>query len=149
MIKPQDGLSLKPLFSQEPGKRQAPMGFRYMNKRAMVEDRYKILTDNFESGKFQLYDLVVDQNETRDTSEEQSEVFARMRKQLLDWNATVDASFAGKDYAEGKVTPPDPTPINWFETPQYQPYLADWKERWEYRGFLNRTSDETKKKQPQ
>jgi arylsulfatase A-like enzyme len=144
MIKPLDGLSLKPLFAHELSERQAPIGFRYAAKRALVDDRYKILTDDIDSGRFQLYDLIDDQNETRDLSKQESETFARMKKQLLDWNTTVDASFSGKDYPEGKVTPVDPASINWFDTPQYQPYLAVWKERWEFKSYLNRASNETK-----
>ena len=145
MIKPIDGLSLKPLFNKELSERRAPIGFRYTNKRALVDDRYKILTDNIESGKFQLYDLVDDQNETHDLSAEQPEVFTRMKKQLFDWNTSIDASFAGKDYPEGNVVPPDPTPLNWYEAPQYQSFLVEWKDRWEYSSYINRRSSETAK----
>ena len=60
-----------------------------------------------------------------------------MRKQLLDWNQSMDASLAGRDYPEGKVSPADPEPINWYEHPSYQPYLAEWKLRWEYASYLN------------
>ena len=56
-----------------------------------------------------------------------------MQQQLLDWNKSVDDSFAGKDYPEGKVTPPDPKPIQWTEHPSYAPYLAEWRKRIEYR----------------
>ena len=153
MIKPIDGVSLKPLFSQEIAQRQSPIGFRYMKKRALVDDRYKILTDNLEADNFQLYDLVVDKNETHDLSTEQPEVFARMKKQLLDWNATVDASFLGKDYSEEKVTPPDPPSTDWFTTPEYKPFLEQWKQRPEYQAYLKNatvgTTKATKKKQKQ
>jgi arylsulfatase A-like enzyme len=46
MITPVDGLSLKPLFTRELGGRRAPIVFRYTTKRALVDDRYKLLTDN-------------------------------------------------------------------------------------------------------
>ncbi len=138
MIRPLDGLSLKPLLTHELGERNAPMGFRYGTKRALIGDRYKLLTDNLNTEKFELYDLLADSKETRDLSAEKPEVFAQMKQQLLDWNATMDASFAGKDYPEGKVSPPDPESVNWFETPQYQPYLAEWKERWEYKSYIER-----------
>jgi arylsulfatase A-like enzyme len=145
MIKPIDGLSLKPLFTADLGERRKPIGFRYAAKRALVGDRYKILTDNLQSGDFQLYDLIADQNETHNLSSEQPEIFARMKKQLLEWNDTVDSSFRGKDYPEGMVTPPDPTPINWYETPQYQPFLSQWKERWEYQSYLDKSAASAKK----
>jgi arylsulfatase A-like enzyme len=137
MVKPLDGLSLKPLFTRELGERRAPIGFRYTSKRALVDDRYKLLTDNLRGGKFELYDLVADPKESRDLSAEKPEVFARMKQQLLEWDATMDASFAGKDYPGGNVTPPDPEPVHWFDTPQYQPFLAEWKLRWEYRSYLD------------
>lgn len=50
-------------------------------------------------------------------------------------------SFAGKDYAQGEVTPADPQPVNWYDLPQYQPYLDQWKQRWEFRGYLNRAKN--------
>jgi arylsulfatase A-like enzyme len=145
MVKPLDGLSLKPLFARELGQRRAPIGFRYTSKRALVDDRYKLLTDNLGGGKFELYDLVADAKESRDLSAEKPEVFARMKQQLLAWDATMDASFAGKDYPGGKVSPPDPEPVSWHETPQYQPYLAEWKQRWEYKSYLERTQGDAKK----
>jgi len=126
------------LFTRELGERRAPIGFRYQAKRALVDDRYKLLTENLGSGEFQLFDLVSDPKETRDLSAEKPEVFAQMKQRLLAWDATMDASFAGKDYPEGKVLPPDPESVNWFETPQYQPFLAEWKERWEYKSYIER-----------
>lgn len=138
MTKPVDGISLRPLFTQDLSQRRAPIGFRYRSRCALIDDRYKLLTEGIHTGKFQLYDLIVDPKESHDLSEEQPEVFSRMKQQLLDWSASVDVSFEGKDYPEGKVSPPDPEPVNWFELPQYQPYLEKWKQRWEYRGYLNR-----------
>ncbi|MBM4089750.1 MAG: N-acetylgalactosamine 6-sulfate sulfatase [Planctomycetes bacterium] len=138
MVKPLDGLSLKPLFTRDVPERNAPMGFRYGTKRALIGDRHKLLTDNLRSGEFQLYDLVADPKESRDLSAEKPDVFAQMKQQLLAWDATMDASFAGKDYPEGEVSPPDPEPVSWFETPQYQPYLAEWKERWEFKSYIER-----------
>jgi arylsulfatase A-like enzyme len=146
MTKPLDGLSLEPLFAKELGERQAPMGFRYQTKRALVADRFKLLTNNLNGGKFELYDLIADPKESRDLSTEQPELFARMKQQLLDWNAGMDASFAGKDYPEDRVSPPDPEPVNWYETPQYQPFLAEWKKRWEYQGYLSRAAGEKTKR---
>jgi arylsulfatase A-like enzyme len=144
MTKPIDGISLKPLFDNEVGERNSPIGFRYQAKRALVTDRYKLLTGNLAGGKFELYDLIADAKESRDLSQEKPEIFASMKQQLLDWNASVDASFAGKDYAEGRLSPPDPEPVNWYDLPQYQPYLADWKQRWEFKGYLNRAKGKAK-----
>jgi arylsulfatase A-like enzyme len=146
MTKPLDGQSLRPLFDRELGERKTPIGFRYQAKRALVGDRYKLLTQNLSSGKFELYDLKNDPAEARDVSAGHPEVFTRMQRQLLEWNAAVDASFAGRDYPEGRVSPPDPEPVNWLDVPQYQHYLAEWKQRWEYQSYLNRPAGKTKKK---
>jgi arylsulfatase A-like enzyme len=138
MIKPLDGISLKPLFDSQIKERKSYIGFRYRSKRALVNDRYKLLSNNLADGKFELYDLIEDVKESRDISHEEPQRFAEMKQQLIDWNASVDASFAGRDYAPGNVTPADPRPVNWFELPQYQPYLDRWKQRWEFRGYLHR-----------
>ena len=144
MVQPVDGISLKPLFARELGTRGQPIVFRYQAKRALVDDRYKLLTENLESGQFQLYDLIADPKETRDLAAAQPEVLAKMKPQLLAWNTGMDASFAGRDYPEGTVSPADPAPINWYDHPSYQPYLADWKLRWEYASYLNRETKAAK-----
>ncbi len=144
MLKPLDGLSLKPLFTRELGERRAPLGFRFQTKRALVDDRYKMITDNLRNDKFELYDLIADPKESRDLSAEKPGVFAQMKQRLLAWDATMDASFAGSDYPGGKVSPPDPGPVSWYDTPQYQPFLAEWKDRWEYKSYLNRAQKQAK-----
>jgi hypothetical protein len=61
-----------------------------------------------------------------------------MRQELRGWEAAVDASFAGHDYPEGRVVPPDPESIYWFDAPQYAPYLESWLKRWEYQSYVRR-----------
>ncbi len=138
-IQPADGQSLRPLLTQEVGTRPKPIPFRYQGKSALVDNNYKLLTENLERGSFQLYDLAADPKESRDLAATKPEVFTKMKKELLAWNATVDASFAGEDYPEHKVTPADPESQNWYETAAYQPYLAAWKDRWEYERYLTST----------
>ena len=132
MIKPIDGISLKPLFAGEIGERTKPLGFRFGTKAALTGARFKILTENIGKGEFQLYDITADPNETTDLRAKEPQVCEQMRRELLTWNDSVSASFAGKDYPEGKVTPPDPQSISWTEHASYQPYLAEWQKRWEY-----------------
>lgn len=76
----------------------------------------------------------------------QPDIFARLQHQLLGWNASMDISFSGKDYPEGEVLPPDPEPVNWYDAPQYQPFLTEWKQRWEYESYLNRATGEKKER---
>ena len=96
------------------------------------------MTDNLERGEFQLYDLEADPQETNDLSAAQPDVFARLKQQLLAWNESVEASFAGRDYPAGRVAPPDPEPQAWYDTPAYQPYLPAWKDRWEFKPYMDR-----------
>lgn len=83
-------------------------------------------------------DLESDPREANDLSSEQPDRFERMKRELLTWNETVDASFAGKDYPEGRVTPADPEPQFWFDTPAYAPYVPEWKDRWEFKSYFER-----------
>lgn len=145
LLRPTDGQSLKPLFTREMAARAKPIPFRYQGRAALVDNRYKLLTENLEQGNFQLYDLVADARESRDLAAAQPEVFAKMKRELLAWNTTVQASVAGKDYPEGRVVPADPEPVFWYDTPEYQPYLAGWKDRWEFASYLNREAKAAKK----
>jgi len=96
------------------------------------------VTGDLNQGDFELFDLEADPRETRDLSGEQPERLTRMKRDLLAWNDSVESSVAGRDYPEGRVSPADPEPQNWYETPAYQPYLDQWKTRWEYRSSLDK-----------
>jgi arylsulfatase A-like enzyme len=133
LTQPVDGISLKPLLTAELPHREKPLPFRFQGRLALVDNRYKLLSNAPQKGEFQLYDLEADSSESRDISSEQPAIAARMKPKLLDWNKSVDDSFAGKDYPEGKVSPPDPKPIQWTEHPSYAPFLAEWQKRVEYR----------------
>jgi arylsulfatase A-like enzyme len=137
-VQPLDGISLKPLLSSELPERAKPIPFRFGPKVALVDNRYKLLANDLNRGDFQLYDLQADPQETNDLSGRQPDRFERMKRELLAWNETADASFAGKDYPEGEVTPADPEPQFWYDTPAYAPYLPEWEDRWEFKSYLQR-----------
>ncbi|MGN6545167.1 MAG: sulfatase family protein [Aureliella sp.] len=137
-VQPLDGISLKPLFTSELERRAKPIAFRFGTKAALVDNRYKVLTNNLKKGQFQLYDLEADPSEMNDLSSEQPDRFEQMRRQLVSWSESVDASFAGRDYPEGKVEPADPKSIFWYDSPAYAPYLAQWKDRWEFKSYIER-----------
>jgi arylsulfatase A-like enzyme len=132
MIQPVDGISLRPLFTTEIATRSKAIAFRFHKQAALVDNQHKIVATDLSRGNFQIYDLAADPAEARDLSVEQPELAARLKKELLAWNESVEASFAGKDYPEGKVSPPDPESIAWTAHPSYQPFLAEWAKRWEY-----------------
>ncbi|MEX2580799.1 MAG: sulfatase-like hydrolase/transferase [Verrucomicrobiales bacterium] len=140
LTRPVDGVSLRPLFQAEtePESRELPIPFRFENTAALVDNRYKLLTTDRESGQFELYDLETDPRETEDVSQRRPEVFERMKGELVAWSESVDASFAGKDYPEGTVTPPDPEPRFWFEGDLYRDHLPEWRERWEFKTYFER-----------
>jgi hypothetical protein len=137
-VEPLDGISLEPLFRSAPSERSKPIPFRFGVRAALVDNRYKLLTNDLRKGDFQLYDLDADPGETRDIRGDQPDRFARMTRELLAWNESVDASYAGQDYPEGQVSPPDPAPQFWYDTPAYAPYIPQWKDRWEFKSYLER-----------
>jgi arylsulfatase A-like enzyme len=137
-VRPVDGISLRPLFSGPVPERTRPIPFRYGARAALVDNRYKLLTNDLRKDDFQLYDLESDPVESVDLSDQQPEQFARMKQELLAWNESVEASFAGRDYPEGRLVPPDPEPQSWYETPAYAPFVPQWKDRWEFRSYLER-----------
>lgn len=141
--RPLDGISLRPLFSDDLNTREKPIPFRHTGRLALVDNRYKLLTSDIKGGVFELYDLTRDPGEKIDLFSTQPEIARRMIKQLLDWNESVDASFAGKDYPEGVVNANEPSPRFWTEVKEYEPYFEDWKNRWEYRSRLTNKKKRT------
>jgi arylsulfatase A-like enzyme len=144
-VQPLDGRSLKPLFTAEIGPREKAIPFRYGQKAALVDNGFKLLTNDLAKGPFELYDLEADPKETQDLSASQPKRFEKMKAELLAWSASVDASFAGQDYPERRVSPADPEPIAWYESALYLPYLAEWKSYWAYDSYMNRPAKGVKK----
>ena len=138
-VKPLDGVSLKPLLSDDIGPREQPIGFRFQKQAAWVDNDWKLVTTNRTKGdKFELYNLNDDPHEENDLAAENPMQFEKLKTAYQQWDAAVDASYKGKDYAAGKLTEPDPDPHFWFVDPRYQEYLPEWKERWEYRSYIER-----------
>lgn len=137
-VRPLDGISLKRLFKQELPQREVPLAFRYQQKAAWIDNQYKLLTNNLRRGGFELYNLQIDPHETHNLASAQPERLEQMKQALLAWNDTVDASFQGKDYPEGKLSPADPESRFWFDEPAYQEYLPEWLQRWEFRTYIQR-----------
>ena len=132
MMKTVDGSSLKPLFARELGSREKPLPFRHQGRGAWIDNRYKLVSLDLAGDKFELYDLEADPKESRDLYSEKADVAKRMRGALLEWNESVKASVAGKDYPEGKVDPTEPPSRDWTTSPEYAGYIAQWKARPEF-----------------
>lgn len=145
-VQPLDGLSLQPQFAGGTAERSKPIPFRFGNKTALIDNRYKLLSENYQRKEFSLYDLETDPQEKKDLHEDLPEVFEKMKNNWEKWNASVDASFSGNDYPEGTVSPADPESISWYESPTYAPFLPEWRERWEFKPYLDRHAESQKKK---
>lgn len=138
MLQPQDGMSLRGLFTAHVDRREKPLGFRNSGRGAMVDNKFKLYTRNIERGSFELYHLEHDPGEKTDVSAKFPEDAARLKKAYLAWNKTVNASVAGKDYPNGVVDSPQPPRIFWTELDAYRPYFEEWKKRPEYRSRLKK-----------
>lgn len=136
-----DGVSLEPLFTAETGPRETPIGFRHGSKAAFILGSHKLVTQDHTGDDFELYDLGNDPNETQNIASTKPELFASMKEQFKTWNTGVQASYEGKDYTEGKVSPPDPEPVNWYEAAPYKPWLSQWSDYWAYQSYFDRAGN--------
>ncbi|NNE93777.1 MAG: sulfatase-like hydrolase/transferase [Verrucomicrobiales bacterium] len=130
-----DGISLVPLFEGKMTERPKPIPFRHDNRGALIDGKFKVLSQNLQQGEFKLFDLEADKTETTDISDQHPEVKKRMVEAYHAWNETVKASVTGADYESGKVDPQPPR-IFWTEVEAYRPYFEEWAKRPEYAGRL-------------
>ncbi len=144
-VTPQDGLSLRQVFSQEPSQRDKPIPFNYMGQTAMVDNNWKIVRLNPKdasdsSPEFEIYDLSRDPTESHNVVKEVPEVAGSLQRQLLEWEHSLERSVAGQDYPEKQVDPNEPVPRFWVDVDEYQPYLNSWKNRPEYQSTIDRAT---------
>lgn len=130
LLEPTDGSSLKSLFQADLVIREKPIPFRFQEKGALIDNDHKIVATDIQQGTFELYNLKDDPRETVDISKDQPEVFNRMKTLFLEWNGSVEASVAGKDYPEGKVRDGEPESHDWKDDERYMKAL----DAWGYRG---------------
>ncbi len=136
--RPLDGINLVPVMEQESDRRGQPIFFRHTGRAALIDNQWKLLTDDLSRGKFQLYNLALDQSEQHDVAATEPQVFGKLCEQMASWNQSVDASHAGQDYPEGKVDDREPESRFWTDVESYQPYFDQWRSRWEYQQTLQR-----------
>lgn len=138
MLQPQDGVSLLSVIKKDTHQRRKPIPFRHIGRGAIVDNQYKLISQDYESGKFELYDLSKDPAEKTNLIEEAPNVAKRLIRVFEKWSASVDNSFAAHDFPEGRLLTPDPEPIHWTELEAYRPFFKDWEERPEYGYWLKR-----------
>lgn len=138
LLQPQDGTSIRALFNGEIGPRKKPLGFRHMKKAAFLDNDYKLVAPDTSKGVFYLYNVAQDPNETNDLYKTNAAIAKRMLKQFQKWDASVQASYEGKDYPEGHVDPDHPGRRDWTISEEYAPYIEAWKNRPEFKRYLNK-----------
>jgi arylsulfatase A-like enzyme len=136
MLQPVDGMDLTPLFREELARRETPIGFRHTGRAALVDNNYKLVVPNVEARSFELYDVVKDPSETADLWPSEPAAGARMRGMFEAWNASVNNSQMGRDYASGIDDRSVLEPRNWMTAPEYAPYIQEWRLRPEFAGRL-------------
>ncbi len=136
MIQPQDGTSVRALFEKEIGPRTKPLGFKHLKKAAFIDNDYKLVAPDLDKGVYHLYNVADDPNETNDLYRKKSAVAKRMLKQFENWSASVQASYEGADYPEGRVDPDHPGRRDWTKSEEYAPYIEGWKNRPEFERYL-------------
>lgn len=143
MLKPVDGLSILPLFEKETGPRKEPLFFRHTGRTAIIDNDFKLLKDRKNSKNHQLYNLANDRSESTDLAKKHPVIAAKLKAQLDEWNDSVDKSLAGGDLPEGST--PDPVLTRrWPTSKAYAPYIEQWKERPEYKSFIERMNKKRK-----
>lgn len=107
---PIDGVSLLPLFDGKMKERPVPIPFETLGgsgtkssrgspKMALVDNRYKLLTDmDGPADKDLLFDLLSDPGETKNIAAEHPDIVKSMKARLADFRESCRRSLAGRDY---------------------------------------------------
>ena len=132
LLKPIDGISLKPIFNSKLNKRKKKIPFLFNDKGALIDNNFKLVGTSIEKNEFELFNLKKDPSETQDISNDSPIRFKKMIQEFIEWYNNVKLSIEGKDYSEGKVLK-NPKSQFWMKDERYKPFLKEWLERPEYR----------------
>ena len=138
LLKPIDGITLKPIFKNDLSNRDKRIPFRYKDQGALIDNNFKLVVTSIDKEKFELYDLEKDFSESIDLSSQNPLIFNQMKNDYLKWSESIDSSQAGMDYPEGKVLN-NPERHFWMNDDRYKPYLKEWINRPEYRDRILRS----------
>jgi len=138
LLKPIDGITLKPIFKNDLSNRDKRIPFRYKDQGALIDNNFKLVVTSIDKEKFELYDLEKDFSESIDLSSQNPLIFNQMKTDYLKWSESIDSSQIGMDYPEGKVLN-NPERHFWMNDDRYKPYLKEWINRPEYRDRILRS----------
>ena len=138
LLKPVDGITLKPIFENDLSNRDKRIPFRYKDQGALIDNNFKLVVTSIDKEKFELYDLEKDFSESIDLSSENPLIFNQMKTDYLKWSESIDSSQVGMDYPEKKVLN-NPERHFWMNDDRYKPYLKEWIKRPEYRDRILRS----------
>ena len=138
LLKPIDGITLKPIFENDLSNRDKRIPFRYKDQGALIDNNFKLVVTSIDKEKFELYDLEKDFSESIDLSSENPLIFNKMKTDYLKWSESIDSSQVGIDYPEGKVLN-NPERHFWMNDDRYKPYMREWLDRPEYRDRIIRS----------
>ncbi len=137
-LQPQDGISLVPLFREEPVRREKPIGFRHTGRIALIDNDLKVIAPNSGNRVYELYNLAEDPSENHNLASAEPAALARMRAAVESFDASVNASHAGSDYAESDFHPQESQPAWWMADDGYAPYIEGWRDHPEYGRYIER-----------
>ncbi len=125
MLQPQDGHSLRPLFTKDIKERKAPLFFHHRDRGVVIHGNLKLIS---QKQAFEVYNLENDDEETRNIYHADDPSSQELRTLYLDWKASLDASRSGKDYPEGHVAASQPARRFWKDDPAYLPFLKRFQQ---------------------
>jgi arylsulfatase A-like enzyme len=97
-VLPYDGISLLPLIKGETEQRSHPIAFESRNQLSLTDNRYKIYSNDL-GESFELYDLLLDQEEKNNLAHLHPDIVESMVRTLEQWRNSCRESLQGKDYA--------------------------------------------------
>ncbi|MCY4594374.1 MAG: sulfatase-like hydrolase/transferase [Bryobacterales bacterium] len=136
LLQPQDGIDLLSILDGTEPRREKPIGFRHLGKSALIDNNLKIVSNDRQTGAYELYDLDGDPHETNDLARERPEDLARLSQSLEDWSASVTDSADGKDYLPGDFDPDENLRRSWMTHETYAPYINEWRNRPEFARYI-------------
>lgn len=85
-IKPYEGVSLVPSFNDESLRREGPLFFEHLGRRAVRDGKWKLVTSEVgKDGRWKLYDMEADRVESTDLTDENAGLAEELAEQWQEW----------------------------------------------------------------